>query len=324
MNVVVTGATSFLGRAVADRLLKQGSKVYGVVRPGSQNMRYLPADQPGFMVIERELEALDTLDQVIGGTCQAFYHFGWDGSGSENRMKREVQQRNVRDSLKALEGAMRLGCSRFLFSGSQAEYGIHTGPLSEDTVCDPVSEYGKAKLDFLRQAEETASKWRQSGISSMEYIHARIFSVYGPGDHPWSLVESCLRAFGRGEYISLGECTQMWNFLYLEDCVRALMLLMESKKESVSGIYNVAAPECETKPLREYIRQMYETMGYHGSYSFGRRRPNAEGLVNLIPDIRKLEEETGFCPHVSFSEGTRKTWGYEKRIDMEGKMWYER
>lgn len=310
MNVVVTGATSFLGRAVANRLLKQGSRVYAVVRPGSENLRYLPSDQDGLVIIERELGELDTLDQVIHEPCQAFYHFGWDGSGSENRMKREVQQKNVVDALKALEGARRLGCSRFLFSGSQAEYGIHKGALSEETDCSPVSEYGKAKLDFLKQATEKTNQWQQEGISSMEYIHARIFSVYGPGDHPWSLVESCLRAFTRGEYISLGECTQMWNFLYLEDCVRALILLMEQEKESVSGIYNVAAPEEETKPLREYIRQMYETMGYHGSYSYGRRRPNAEGLANLIPDISKLEKNTGFSPRVSFSEGVKKTCGY--------------
>ncbi|NNJ33137.1 NAD-dependent epimerase/dehydratase family protein [Lacrimispora defluvii] len=310
MNVVVTGATSFLGRAVANRLLKQGSRVYAVVRPGSANLRYLPSDQDGLVIIERELGELDTLDQVIDEPCQAFYHFGWDGSGSENRMKREVQQKNVVDALKALEGARRLGCSRFLFSGSQAEYGIHKEPLSEETDCSPVSEYGKAKLDFLKQATVKTNQWQQEGISSMVYIHARIFSVYGPGDHPWSLVESCLRAFGRGEYISLGECTQMWNFLYLEDCVRALMLLMEQEKESVSGIYNVAAPERETKPLREYIRQMYETMGYHGSYSYGRRRPNAEGLANLIPDISKLEKNTGFSPLVSFSEGVKKTCGY--------------
>jgi nucleoside-diphosphate-sugar epimerase len=310
VNVVVTGATSFLGRAVANRLLKQGSRVYAVVRPGSENLRYLPSDQDGLVIIERELGELDTLDQIIHEPCQAFYHFGWDGSGSENRMKREVQQKNVVDALKALEGARRLGCSRFLFSGSQAEYGIHKGALSEETDCSPVSEYGKAKLDFLKQATEKTNQWQQEGISSMEYIHARIFSVYGPGDHPWSLVESCLRAFTRGEYISLGECTQMWNFLYLEDCVRALILLMEQEKESVSGIYNVAAPEEETKPLREYIRQMYETMGYHGSYSYGRRRPNAEGLANLIPDISKLEKNTGFSPLVSFSEGVKKTCSY--------------
>jgi nucleoside-diphosphate-sugar epimerase len=310
VNVVVTGATSFLGRAVANRLLKQGSRVYAVVRPGSENLRYLPSDQDGLVIIERELGELDTLDQVIHEPCQAFYHFGWDGSGSENRMKREVQQKNVVDALKALEGARRLGCRRFLFSGSQAEYGIHKGALSEETDCSPVSEYGKAKLDFLKQATEKTNQWQQEGISSMEYIHARIFSVYGPGDHPWSLVESCLRAFTRGEYISLGECTQMWNFLYLEDCVRALILLMEQEKESVSGIYNVAAPEEETKPLREYIRQMYETMGYHGSYSYGRRRPNAEGLANLIPDISKLEKNTGFSPLVSFSEGVKKTCSY--------------
>ena len=308
MNIVVTGATSFLGRALVESLLKEEHQVYAVVRPGSTNRKCLPENQKGLTVISRSLEALETLDEEIGESCQAFYHFGWDGSGSENRMKREVQQKNVTDSLCALKGARRLGCSRFLFSGSQAEYGIHEGPLSEHTVCRPVSEYGKAKLDFLKLAEEATNQWNQEGRAGMEYIHARIFSVYGPGDHPWSLVESCLRAFGRGDYISLGECTQMWNFLYLKDCVRALRLLMEMKKESVSGIYNVAAPERENRPLREYIRLMYETMGFHGSYSYGRRQPNAEGPANLIPDIKKLENETGFNPLVNFSEGVKKTY----------------
>lgn len=222
-------------------------------------------------------------------------------------MKADVQQKNAEDSLKALEGARRLGCQRFLFSGSQAEYGIHEEPLSEETECRPVSEYGKAKLEFLKQAMEQTENWRKAGISDMEYIHSRIFSVYGPGDHPWSLVESCLNAFGKGEYISLGECTQMWNFLYLDDCIEALMLLMNQEKESISGIYNVAGPESENRPLREYIRMMYEAMGFHGSYSYGRRKPNAEGPANLIPDIRKLQEATGWKPEVSFPEGIKRT-----------------
>lgn len=312
MNVVVTGATSFLGRALVDRLLKDGNKVYAVVRPGSKNRKSLDTERQGLILIERNLEELHKLDEIIKEPCQAFYHFGWDGSGSENRLIREVQQKNTEDSLKALEGARRLKCRRFLFSGSQAEYGIHQEAMTEETGCSPVSEYGLAKLAFLERAMEQTKKWRQEGICDMEYIHARIFSVYGPGDHPWSLVESCIRTFSRGEYISLGECTQMWNFLYLDDCIRALILLMEQEKESVSGIYNVAGPEKESRPLKDYIRLMYEILGLHGSYSFGRRKPNAEGPANLIPDIKKLKAATGFEPEISFGEGIRRTYEAEK------------
>lgn len=311
MNVVVTGATSFLGRALVDRLLKEKHQVFAVVRPGSRNVESLGLKRPGLIRIERNLEDLHELDQVIHEPCQSFYHFGWDGSGSENRMKREVQQKNVEDSLKALEGARRLGCRRFLFSGSQAEYGIHKEAMTEESECRPVSEYGRAKLDFLERARSMTESWRKTGISEMEYIHSRIFSIYGPGDHPWSLVESCLKAFGAGEYISLGECTQIWNFLYLDDCIRALILLMEQEKGSVSGVYNVAAPEGENRPLKDYIRTMYEVLGSHGSYSFGRRKPNAEGPANLIPDIKKLEKTTGWQPFVSFQEGIRKTYEAE-------------
>lgn len=312
MNAVVTGATSFLGRALVDRLLEDGNNVFAVVRPGSKNRSSLKSERSGLNIIERELEELHELDQVIPEPCQAFYHFGWDGSGSENRLKREVQQKNVKDSLKALEGARRLGCRRFLFSGSQAEYGIHKDVMKEEIECNPISEYGKAKLEFLNRAVEQTNDWKRQGVADMDYIHARIFSVYGPGDHPWSLVESCLRTFSSGEYISLGECTQMWNFLYLDDCIRALRLLMEEEKGSVSGIYNVAGPEEENRQLREYIRTMYEVLGFHGSYSYGRRKPNAEGPANLIPDINRLIHATGFKPFVTFEEGILKTYKTEK------------
>ena len=43
MAVIVTGATSFIGRAVVEELLKQGQKVYAVARPGSAGLSFLKA-----------------------------------------------------------------------------------------------------------------------------------------------------------------------------------------------------------------------------------------------------------------------------------------
>lgn len=302
MNIVVTGATSFIGAPMVEELLKKGHEVYAVVRPASKNLSRLDRSRKGLHLIEKNLEEADRLNEEITVPCQAFFHFGWDGAGSKNRISREIQQKNVTDSLKVLEGARLLGCRSFLFSGSQAEYGIHNGVMTEDTLTDPVSEYGKAKVDFSRQAMELVGRWNKSG-ESFKYIHARIFSIYGPGDHPWSLVESCLRAFRTGEYISLGECTQSWNFLYLDDLLLALLALWE---RSAGGVFNVAGENRETRPLRDYVRLMYEICGCHGSYSYGRRPPNAEGPANLIPDVSKLVKAAGWEQRTPFDEGIRR------------------
>ena len=147
-------------------------------------------------------------------------HIGWDGAGSDNRTKRDVQQRNVTYALDAVEAAAALGCHRFLFTGSQAEYGVWHRTVAEDTPCHPVSEYGKAKVDFCEKAKILCKQ------KNMEYIHTRIYSVYGPGDHPWSLVQSCLRTWQEGGSMKLGECTQNWNFLYIDDAAAALVSLL--------------------------------------------------------------------------------------------------
>lgn len=132
----------------------------------------------------------------------------------------------------------------------------------------------------------------------MEYVHTRIFSVYGPGDHPWSLVQSCLRTWLAGGEMALGACTQQWNFLYIEDAVSALVHLLT---EGAPGVYNVAGSD--TRPLREYIEEMYRLCGSRGSFRYGERPENAEGPADLMPDISKLLSATGWRPKTTFAEG---------------------
>lgn len=313
MIIVVTGATSFLGAAVVKKLLQMEHQVFAVIRPGSKNREALPQGA-GLFVIELELEQLDEIDVYVPTGCDVFLHFGWDGSGSENRAKREVQQKNVVDSMKALEGARKLDCGRFLFSGSQAEYGICQEIMRETDNCFPVSEYGKAKVEFYQQAWNQCLRWRQEGLAEMEYIHARIFSVYGQGDHPWSLVNTCLKTFLSGGHMELGACMQQWNFLYIDDLVEGLLSLAFCEQTLAGdGIYNIAGETQATIPLREYVECMYELCGSKGGFTCGKLRPNAEGLANLIPDIKKLEEATGWRPVITFKEGIKRMLEIEKK-----------
>lgn len=314
MNVVVTGATSFLGAAMVKRLLKLKHQVFAVVRPGSVNRSALheAEGEPGLHVIESELSCLDEIDRLVKVPCQAFVHFGWDGSGSENRIKRDVQQKNVDDSMKALEGARKLGCTRFVFSGSQAEYGICQTAMTEELPCDPVSEYGKAKLEFGRRAANQCRIWREEDVSCMEYIHTRIFSVYGPGDHPRSLIHACLDTFLGGGHMELGACTQQWNYLYLDEAIDGMLSLVFCNMP-LNGSYNIAGAEQATMALKDYVETMYEICGQSGHFTYGTLGPNAEGPANLIPDIHKLTEATGWQPKITFEEGIRRMLEIEKR-----------
>ncbi|MGN0159640.1 MAG: NAD-dependent epimerase/dehydratase family protein [Brotaphodocola sp.] len=302
MRAVVTGATSFIGSVVVRQLLMEGHMVCAVVRPGTKNMDHLMRQIPVECQKQLILQKLDMCDikclsKLLGETVwDAFVHVGWDGAGSDNRTKRDVQQLNVVHSLEAVRTAAELGCSRFLFTGSQAEYGVYHQPITEDMACHPVSEYGKAKTEFANQAKNLCK------ILKMEYIHTRIFSVYGPGDHPWSLVNTCLKTWQQGGEMKLGECTQKWNFLYIEDAAAALIALLKYGK---GGVYNVAGED--TRGLREYIEEMYALCGSQGSFVYGERPQNAEGPADLMPVITKICEETGWKPGTSFAEGIYET-----------------
>lgn len=320
MKIVVTGATSFLGAPTVRRLLVLGHRVCAVIRPNSANLPHLlkqvPEEDRGrLQIVELDLKNLSQIaesksiwsdagaNRDNAACADAWIHIGWEGAGSDNRVRRDVQQANVDYALSAVRTAAELGCRRFLFTGSQAEYGICHDWIGEEQECHPVSEYGIAKTLFCKQAISLCKSL------NMEYIHMRIFSVYGPGDHPWSLVSSCLRTWQKGETIKLGECTQQWNFLYVEDAVEALVCLLTDGRP---GVYNIAGKD--TRPLRAYIEEMYELCGRRGGFSYGERPQNAEGPADLMPDIRKLCRETGWTPKTTFAEGINETL-YRMRED---------
>ena len=94
MKVIVTGATSFIGTAAVRLLLHQGHQVCGVVRPGSKNLSHLweavpEAARERLAVAELDMKEIRKLEQAPEAAgADVWLHIGWDGAGSDNRMKR--------------------------------------------------------------------------------------------------------------------------------------------------------------------------------------------------------------------------------------------
>ncbi|MGI5912922.1 MAG: NAD-dependent epimerase/dehydratase family protein [Syntrophomonadaceae bacterium] len=322
MNILISGVTSFLGMYTAEKLLGEGHTVVGIVRPGSTHESRLQREElAGLRIAHFDFDMLPEEDTVVyhraaelvqPGQFDVWIHFAWDGEGSLGRSNAEIQKRNIANAKKAYRIAEALSCRKFLFAGSQAEYGrgSHQAPA-------PVSEYGKAKLAFGRWATDESllnEVLSDTPGEVMQALHLRIYSVYGYGDHETSLVNSLIRSVLRREEISLGPCTQRWNYMEVKDCARAISLLANSS-HARTGEYDIAGDE--TKPLRSFVEdivdiceQIPDLKGKKTTYNkhflhFGARLNNTEGAADMAPDVSLLKA-IGFRQTINFNKGIRK------------------
>ncbi len=304
-TAVVTGATSFLGSAVVRALLDRGCTVYGLVRPESQARAMLPI-HPRFHEIRCAISETENWTEAVG-KADTFFHFAWGGPGEKGRADEVVQGQSAEDALTCIRGAGMLGVSRFFLSGSQAEYGKVQGITTEETPCRPFSAYGKNKLRVNREGPALAA------TLGMEYVHARFFSVYGPHDHPYALIPSCIRCFLSDGVMELSDCTHQWNFLHVRDAAEAALRLGECALESDSLTVNLASTD--TRPLRSFVEEIHRLAGGKGVCRYGARR-GAEQPVDNCPDVSLLLSLTGWHPRISFSEGITELIETERAAGM--------
>jgi len=295
-KVIVTGASSFIGAVLSRKLLDKGYFVFAVVRFGSKNIDKIPI-HPNLKILNADLSGIYIL---LKGNLKidAFFHFGWDGLGSVGRNDKDIQNQNVNNALKAIEVANCMGCKCFIFAGSQAEYGIINGLITEDTPCKPLIEYGKAKLEVFLNGR---IRCLELGI---KYLHPRIFSVYGERDHEWTLISEVISKLLKNENVILSQCNQYWNYIYVSDAVEQIIELTEFvaiSEDKKIEIYNIASDD--TRILRDFTEEISKIINSDGKLLYGEL--STFQVLSLQPDISKLKSDIKWKAKVSFEQGIK-------------------
>lgn len=216
-KIVVTGATSMLGVATIEECLRNDIEVVAVVHRNSKNFYRLP-QSARLQIIEANLDELNEV-QPDFNDADVFYHFAWASTSHAGRINVDVQESNVRYTLDAVRLAERCGCRKFVFAGSQAEYGLSDKPLNRDTPIRPVTAYGVSKFAAGKLAEMLCESL---GIT---FVWTRIVSVYGVNDSPNTLISYVIDSFKNEVSPVLTGCEQVWDYLYVDDAARAFRLL---------------------------------------------------------------------------------------------------
>ena len=284
-TAIVTGATGFIGYHLAKKLSALGIFVYAIIRPNSKNKHRLK-NLSNIKIIELDMADIKKLPSIITAKYDVFFHIAWEGE--RNDFGKQYQ--NVEYTIQAVDIAKELGCKRFICTGSQAEYGLYEDVVTEETLPKPNTAYGSAKV-----AACYLSKYRAQELG-IEWIWTRIFSAYGEYDNPKALIPYLIESFKNNNEVNLTSCRQNWNYLYIDDVVNVLALLIEQGKSG--EIYNIASNE--TKVLKDFVEEIKKIVKGDSTINYA---TNNNVVVSLNPCIEKIMADTSWKIKFKFYEG---------------------
>jgi dihydroflavonol-4-reductase len=164
MSVLVTGASGFVGAAVARALLERGEEVRVMTRPASDRRNIEGLDVE---VVHGDLSDPESLAAAVQG-MKALYHVAADYR-LWVRDPRVLYRTNVDGSVALMRAAMKAGVERVVYTSSVATLGLNTDgtPADEETpvsLAQMVGHYKRSK--FL--AEEAVMKLvREEGLPAI-------------------------------------------------------------------------------------------------------------------------------------------------------------
>lgn len=280
MIFFITGASSFVGVELCRYLCDNGHQVIAMTRRDNKNLNDI-AVEGCLQVFRADMQNL--VEKAQGIRADVFMHLAWAGTSHEDRDNAAIHDENARLSLEYVKLAKRMDCKLYVDAGSQAEYGIVTDVITEETECHPFSAYGKAKLKMYQESRVLTAEL------GLKYIHLRILSVYGEHDHETTLIKSCLRKLKNNDPIEMHSGGQKWNYVYVKDAARQIVeLAVHAYKNDVfkCEVYNIASED--TRKLQDFVISMKEVCSSASELTFGGYNPEKD--VNLKPDVKKTKE----------------------------------
>lgn len=286
-RIIVTGATSMIGRHFCEEMLRRGWEVYAIHRKPAAEL------PDGVHSIRLDMSEYCTLSEMLPA-CDIGVTFAWNGTRGRLRLDPELQQKNYLFTMDGIRSMLELGCKTIVTAGSQAEYGPQhsENKVSEATPLQPDTAYGFQKKHVFEDA------LRLCEAHHVRLLEPRFYSVFGPGDYADGLVASTLRKMLQNEACDLTACVQLWDFLYVKDAAAMLADLIVSDAES--GAYNFGAGN--TARLKNFVYEMKRQTHSQSELCFGAIEYNGE-VCHLNPDVTKLFSTIGARRLVSFQQG---------------------
>jgi UDP-glucose 4-epimerase len=241
-KVFVTGAAGFIGSNLIDRLLKDGYKVVGWDNLSTGRIKFIgeALNNPNFTLIKGDNLNVSALSEAMIG-CDVVFHLAAnaDVQFGLNHPSKDLNQNTIA-TFNVLQAMKERGIKKIIFSSTGSVYGESKKIPTPENAEFPIqtSLYGASKVacESMIQAYSEGYGFesyifRFVSILGERYTHGHIFDFYKQLiEHP--------------EYLNvLGDGTQRKSYLYVQDCVDAMLHVLSLKSETKVNIYNLGTNE---------------------------------------------------------------------------------
>ena len=323
MNTIfVTGAAGFIGSNLVDRLLADGKTVVGWDNFSTGQQKFLAGalKNPKFKLIEGDNLDLPALTRAMAG-CDTVFHLAANADvrfGLEHPSK-DLQQNTVA-TFNVLEAMRANGIKRLAFSSTGSVYGEAEQIPTPEAAPFPIqtSLYAASKIAGEGMISSYCEGFKFEGyifrfvsILGERYTHGHVFDFYQQlCEHPdWLKV--------------LGDGTQRKSYLYVQDCVGAMLHVMNlgTAKKARHGveIYNLGTDEYVQ--VNDSIRCLCGALGLKPKLEYtGGNRGWVGDNPFIFLDTKKIRG-TGWHTTLTIGQGIVRTlewlrqnqWVYESR-----------
>ena len=306
MKFIITGCAGFIGSTLSDRLLSKGNSVVGIDNFSTGQSRFLDGAllNPNFTLFQIDLLDLDALKKAFtGGEAVIHLAANADVRFGTDHPRRDLEQNTIA-TYNVLEAMRANEIKKIAFSSTGSVYGEapvvptpENGPFPIQT-----SLYGasKAACEGLISAYCEGfgfQSWifRFVSILGERYTHGHVFDFY----QKLQTDPTRLPVLGNGK--------QRKSYLYVQDCIDAILLAMDKSKEKVN-IFNLGVDGyCE---VNDSIGWICQELGVEPTleYSGGDRGWIGDNPFIFL-DTQKIQS-LGWKPRISINEGVIKTVQY--------------
>jgi UDP-glucose 4-epimerase len=283
-NVLVTGASGFIGRALVRRLVADGHETVCTARR--------PVDD----IVEAAWVLGDLTDRafverlVAQARPAVVFHLASQVTGSRSiDVIPTTLASNLVASVAVLEAATEAGCDRVVLIGSGDE------PAADGTPCSPYA----------------ATKWAVSGYARMflslygtPVTTARPFMVYGPEQPDTSkVVPHTITSLLRGEAPALSSGQRLCDWVYIDDVVDALLLLADTPAV-IGRVVDVGSGRLHT--VRHVVETISALVGADIEPAFG-GLPDRQDETEAVANVAETARICGWRPTTDLYEGLKRT-----------------
>jgi UDP-glucose 4-epimerase len=312
MNYFVTGAAGFIGSNLVDYLLENNNTVIGFDNLSTGKGKFLEKSKSNkkFNLINGDITILSDLAQAMKGADFVFHlAANADVRFGTNHVDKDLKQNTI-GTFNVLEAMRSNNIKKIAFSSTGSVYGeAKIIPTPEDAPFPiQTSFYGASKLAgealltaFAEGFDFQVWIFRFVSILGERYSHGHVYDFYK------QLLKDPTKL------AVLGNGKQRKSYLYVGDCIDAIMVAIENAKDKVN-ILNLGTDEyCEVNDSIGWISEhlkLKPVLSYTGT---------ERGWIGDNPfiflDTKKIRN-LGWKPNYTIKEGIIKTIQY-----LENNQW---